>query len=51
VGDLLSLLGVLEAADLVESRRDGRYKLHYLVTRPLEQLVDRWLRADKEETT
>src|SRR5687768_3150897 len=45
VGDLLSLLGVLEAADLVESRRDGRYKLHHLNTRPLEQIVDRWLRA------
>jgi DNA-binding transcriptional ArsR family regulator len=44
-------LGVLEAAGLVQSRRDGRYKLHYLNTRPLEQIVDRWLRADKEETT
>ncbi len=44
-------LGVLESAGLVESRRDGRYKLHYLNKRPLEQIVDRWLRADKEETT
>lgn len=44
-------LGVLEAAGLVESRRDGRYKLHYLNTRPLEQIVDRWLRTTKEETT
>jgi DNA-binding transcriptional ArsR family regulator len=44
-------LGALEAAGLVESRRDGRYKLHYLDTRPLEQIVDRWLRTTKEETT
>lgn len=44
-------LGALEAAGLVESRRDGRYKLHYLDTRPLEQIVDRWLRTKKEETT
>jgi DNA-binding transcriptional ArsR family regulator len=44
-------LGVLEAAGLVESRRDGRYKLHYLDTRPLEQIVARWLRTDKEEPT
>jgi DNA-binding transcriptional ArsR family regulator len=44
-------LGVLEAAGLVESRRDGRYKLHHLNTRPLEQIVERWLRTNKEETT
>ena len=44
-------LSVLEAAGLVESRRDGRYKLHHLNTRPLEQIVERWLRTNKEETT
>src|SRR6266545_6744945 len=44
-------LEVLEAAGLVSSRREGRYKFHYLNTKPLEQIVDRWLRADKEETT
>ena len=44
-------LSVLEAAGLVESRRDGRYKLHHLNTRPLERIVDRWLRTNKEETT
>jgi DNA-binding transcriptional ArsR family regulator len=43
-------LGVLEEAGLVESRREGRSKLHYVDTRPLEQIVDRWLRATKEET-
>jgi DNA-binding transcriptional ArsR family regulator len=43
-------LGVLEDAGLVESRREGRYKLHYVNTRPLEQIVDRWLRTTNEET-
>jgi DNA-binding transcriptional ArsR family regulator len=37
-------LEVLEAAGLVESRREGRYKFHYLNTAPLEPIVDRWLR-------
>jgi hypothetical protein len=31
--------------------RDGHYKLHYLDTRPLEHIIDRWLRTNKEETT
>jgi DNA-binding transcriptional ArsR family regulator len=44
-------LEVLESAGLVTSRREGRYKFHSINTRPLEQIVDRWLRADKEETT
>src|SRR6266545_2731849 len=44
-------LKVLESAGLVTSRREGRYKFHYINTKPLEQIVDRWLRADKEETT
>jgi DNA-binding transcriptional ArsR family regulator len=35
-------LDVLEAAGLVRSRREGRYKFHHLDTRPLEQLVERW---------
>jgi DNA-binding transcriptional ArsR family regulator len=43
-------LSVLEEAGLVESRRDGRYKLHYLNTQPLGQIVERWLRPTKEET-
>ena len=42
-------LEVLEAAGLVETRREGRYKLHHLNTRPLEHLVDRWLHGTKEE--
>jgi DNA-binding transcriptional ArsR family regulator len=36
-------LDVLEAAGLVETRRQGRYKLHYINTAPLEPLIERWL--------
>ena len=36
-------LDVLEAADLVETRREGRYKFHYINTGPLEPIVARWL--------
>lgn len=36
-------LDVLEDAGLVETRRDGRYKFHYLDTAPLEPIVERWL--------
>ena len=44
-------LEVLESAGLVTSRREGRYKFHSINTKPLEQIVDRWLRAAKEEST
>jgi DNA-binding transcriptional ArsR family regulator len=37
-------LEVLEAAGLVETRRDGRYKFHYINTSPLEPIVERWLK-------
>lgn len=36
-------LDVLESAGLVTSVRDGKYKLHYLETKPLETIVKRWL--------
>ena len=36
-------LDVLEAAGLVEIRREGRYKFHHLNTAPLEPIVRRWL--------
>ncbi|MFD6791891.1 MULTISPECIES: ArsR/SmtB family transcription factor [Prauserella salsuginis group] len=36
-------LDVLEAAGLVETRREGRYKFHYLDTGPLEEITVRWL--------
>lgn len=36
-------LAVLEAAELVASRRDGRCKRHYLNPLPLAKLARRWL--------
>ena len=35
-------LDVLEAAGLVRSRRDGRYKFHHLDPAPLATIVERW---------
>ncbi|MBO0838902.1 MAG: helix-turn-helix transcriptional regulator [Actinobacteria bacterium] len=42
-------LAVLEAAGLVETRRDGRYKFHHINLRPLEMLAERWLPRPKED--
>ncbi|MBX3442161.1 MAG: helix-turn-helix transcriptional regulator [Planctomyces sp.] len=36
-------LDVLEAAGLVTTRREGRYKFHDLDTTPLKVIVNRWL--------
>ena len=36
-------LGVLEAANLVTTRRDGRSKLHFLNPVPIQLLADRWI--------
>jgi DNA-binding transcriptional ArsR family regulator len=36
-------LDVLADAGLVETRREGRYKFHYINTTPLEPIVERWL--------
>jgi uncharacterized protein YndB with AHSA1/START domain/DNA-binding transcriptional ArsR family regulator len=36
-------LAVLEAAGLVASRRNGREKLHYLNTAPINAIADRWI--------
>lgn len=36
-------LDVLEAAGLVETRREGRYKFLHINTKPLESIVERWL--------
>ena len=44
-------LAVLEAAGLVLSRRQGRYKFHDLNTEPLELIMTRWLRPDAPEST
>jgi DNA-binding transcriptional ArsR family regulator len=35
-------LDVLEGAGLVRVKRDGRYKFHYLDSRPLKEITDRW---------
>jgi DNA-binding transcriptional ArsR family regulator len=35
-------LDVLEAAGLVRSRREGRYKFHELDTSPLRTIAERW---------
>jgi DNA-binding transcriptional ArsR family regulator len=35
-------LDVLEAAGLVRTRREGRYKFHDLDTSPLKAIADRW---------
>ncbi|GGW29952.1 hypothetical protein GCM10010340_04530 [Streptomyces griseoloalbus] len=39
-------LAVLEAAGLVETRREGRYKFHDLTTAPLRQITERWPVSD-----
>ena len=36
-------LEVLESAGLLSTKREGRYKYHYLITAPLETIVQRWL--------
>jgi DNA-binding transcriptional ArsR family regulator len=35
-------LDVLETAGLVSTRREGRYKFHYVDTKPLKGIVTRW---------
>jgi len=42
-------LELLEAAGLVRTRREGRYKFHDLETGPLETLTDRWLERSPKE--
>ena len=42
-------IDVLEAAGLVHTRREGRYKLHHLDTAPLRELADRWSIPDRED--
>jgi DNA-binding transcriptional ArsR family regulator len=36
-------LDVLESAGLLRTRREGRYKYHYVDTTPLNAMVERWL--------
>lgn len=35
-------LEVLESVGLVTSTRQGRYKFHYIDTRPMKALMERW---------
>ncbi|MEV6331119.1 metalloregulator ArsR/SmtB family transcription factor [Streptomyces sp. NPDC051909] len=44
-------LAVLEAAGLVTTRREGRYKFHDLNTEPLKSIVTRWLAPHTPEST
>jgi DNA-binding transcriptional ArsR family regulator len=41
-------LDVLESAGLVTTRRQGRYKFHYLNTEPLQAIVERWLKSRRK---
>jgi DNA-binding transcriptional ArsR family regulator len=42
-------LDVLESAGLLTTKRQGRCKFHYLDTRPLTQIAERWpVREDKQ---
>ncbi len=41
-------LDVLEAAGLLETRREGRCKFHYLNARPLQLIAERWLSHDAQ---
>ena len=36
-------LGVLEEAGLIVTRKQGRFKHHYLNALPLQQVIDRWI--------
>lgn len=40
-------LEVLEAAGLVKTRREGRYKFHQLDPTPLQTILERWQPIDK----
>ncbi|MEP7022584.1 MAG: metalloregulator ArsR/SmtB family transcription factor [Actinomycetota bacterium] len=42
-------LEVLEAAGLVETRRQGRFKYHTLNPAPLERIAERWIIPNPEE--
>jgi DNA-binding transcriptional ArsR family regulator len=42
-------LEVLESAGLLSTKREGRYKYHYLDTTPLENFVERWLPTERKK--
>ena len=41
-------LAVLEEADLVRTRREGRTKLHFLNTEPLRAISERWRQPQED---
>jgi len=41
-------LDVLEAAGLLSTRREGKYKYHFLDTTPLNAIVRRWLKPGRK---
>jgi DNA-binding transcriptional ArsR family regulator len=43
-------LEVLEAAGLVTSRREGRYRFHHFTPEPLEAIARRWPPRGEERT-
>jgi DNA-binding transcriptional ArsR family regulator len=44
-------LDVLESAGLVSTVRQGKYKLHYLHTEPLQRILERWVKTDHKGET
>jgi DNA-binding transcriptional ArsR family regulator len=42
-------LDVLEDAGLVSTRRDGRYKFHFLDASPLDEIATRWRQPTEEK--
>jgi DNA-binding transcriptional ArsR family regulator len=44
-------LELLESAGLIETRREGRYKFHYITPEPLARIAERWRRRTDEETS
>ncbi|WP_201388995.1 helix-turn-helix transcriptional regulator [Ktedonobacter sp. SOSP1-52] len=43
-------LEILEAANLVTVKRQGRYKFHYINTKPLSAIQQRWGEKKKEDS-
>jgi len=43
-------LEMLEAVGLVSTRREGRYKFHFLDTTPLNVIVSRWLTPPQKDS-
>ena len=42
-------LEMLEAVGLVSTRREGRYKFHFLDTTPLNVIISRWLTPPQKD--